>query len=91
MIHGRATMRRVNNLPRVLSREWLRRSELPRRWRGAKRALGLLTFPANFMLVAAMTPCPRGSCSACARECSCTPPMVTAVVRMEYADLEGPH
>ena len=37
------------------------------------RAQGTITFPANFMLVAAMNPCPCGYASDPVRECTCTP------------------
>lgn len=41
------------------------------------RARGSLSFPANFMLVAAMNPCPCGYFGDTKRECSCTPATVT--------------
>ena len=41
------------------------------------RARGSLTFPANFMLVAAMNPCPCGYFGDSKRECTCTPATVT--------------
>ena len=37
------------------------------------RAQGTITFPANFMLIAAMNPCPCGFASDPVRECVCTP------------------
>ncbi len=40
------------------------------------RAVGSLTFPANFMLAAAMNPCPCGYFTDRRRECRCTPPMI---------------
>ena len=40
------------------------------------RAQGTLTFPANFMLMAAMSPCPCGYCGYPAHECSGSPSMV---------------
>ena len=41
------------------------------------RAQGSLTFPANFMLVAAMNPCPCGWYNDSVRECTCAPAVVT--------------
>jgi magnesium chelatase family protein len=40
------------------------------------RAAGSLTFPAEFMLVAAMNPCPCGHYGDAKRECRCTPVQV---------------
>jgi magnesium chelatase family protein len=40
------------------------------------RALNSTTFPANFMLVAALNPCPCGYRGDPRRECHCTPPQV---------------
>ncbi|MEM7453645.1 MAG: YifB family Mg chelatase-like AAA ATPase [Planctomycetota bacterium] len=40
------------------------------------RALASTTFPADFMLVAALNPCPCGYRSDPRRSCNCTPPMV---------------
>ncbi len=40
------------------------------------RALNSTTFPANFMLVAALNPCPCGYRTDPRRECSCTPPQI---------------
>lgn len=37
------------------------------------RARGSLTFPANFLLIAAMNPCPCGFASDPSRECTCSP------------------
>ncbi|MFQ5695539.1 MAG: ATP-binding protein, partial [Terriglobia bacterium] len=39
-----------------------------------------LTFPAEFMLVAAMNPCPCGFFNDPTRECRCTPPMIQRYV-----------
>jgi len=41
------------------------------------RAAGTLTFPANFMLIAAMNPCPCGFYGDPTRECTCSPTMVS--------------
>ena len=40
------------------------------------RAAMSLTFPASFMLVTAMNPCPCGYFNDRTRECQCTPPMI---------------
>jgi len=40
------------------------------------RAAGTLTFPARFLLAAAMNPCPCGYRGDRQHECSCTPPMI---------------
>ncbi len=40
------------------------------------RAAGTLTFPANFMLVAAMNPCPCGYAGDAERSCTCAPATV---------------
>jgi magnesium chelatase family protein len=44
---------------------------------GISRASGTMTFPANFMLVAAMNPCPCGFYGDPKRECRCSPSMIT--------------
>ncbi|MGB2800282.1 MAG: YifB family Mg chelatase-like AAA ATPase [Dehalococcoidia bacterium] len=41
------------------------------------RAQGSITFPANFMLVAAMNPCPCGYYGDPLKECTCTPGMIS--------------
>ncbi|MEW6717464.1 MAG: YifB family Mg chelatase-like AAA ATPase [Chloroflexota bacterium] len=41
------------------------------------RAQGALTFPANFMLVAAMNPCPCGQYGDPVKECTCSPASIT--------------
>ena len=50
------------------------------------RAAGSLTFPAEFMLVAAMNPCPCGHHGDLRRECRCTP----AQVQKYRSRLSGP-
>jgi magnesium chelatase family protein len=40
------------------------------------RAAGTVTFPAQFMLVAAMNPCQCGFYGDLKRECRCSPPMI---------------
>ncbi len=44
------------------------------------RASMTLTFPARFMLAAAMNPCPCGYFNDRTRECKCTPPMIQRYV-----------
>ena len=41
------------------------------------RAAGSLTFPANFMMITAMNPCPCGHFGSPTQECTCSPRMVT--------------
>ena len=50
------------------------------------RAKVALTFPANFMLVSAMNPCPCGFYGDAVRECTCSP----AMVRRYQQRLSGP-
>jgi magnesium chelatase family protein len=50
------------------------------------RARGTVTFPANFMLVAAHNPCPCGYYGDTARTCTCTPNMITRY----QAKISGP-
>ncbi|HJS29916.1 MAG TPA: YifB family Mg chelatase-like AAA ATPase [Anaerolineales bacterium] len=50
------------------------------------RANGSLTFPANFMLIAAMNPCPCGYSGDPVRECTCSP---AAILRYQKR-LSGP-
>jgi len=50
------------------------------------RAKGALTFPANFLLVAAHNPCPCGYYGDATRACTCTPTMI----RRYQAKLSGP-
>jgi magnesium chelatase family protein len=45
------------------------------------RSTGTLSFPARFMLVAAMNPCPCGYAGDPVRECTCTPSTVTRYQR----------
>lgn len=41
------------------------------------RASGTLSFPANFILIGAMNPCPCGYSGDSKKECTCTPAMIT--------------
>jgi len=50
------------------------------------RAQGTITYPANFMLVGAMNPCPCGFFGDPVRECTCTP---TAIMRYQKR-ISGP-
>jgi magnesium chelatase family protein len=50
------------------------------------RASMSLTFPARFMLAAAMNPCPCGYFNDRSRECHCTPPMIQHYI----AKISGP-
>jgi len=50
------------------------------------RASMSLTFPARFMLAAAMNPCPCGYYNDSSRECSCTPPLIQRYL----AKISGP-
>ncbi|HEY6290512.1 MAG TPA: YifB family Mg chelatase-like AAA ATPase, partial [Terriglobia bacterium] len=50
------------------------------------RAAMSLTFPARFMLAAAMNPCPCGYFSDPSRECTCTPPLI----QRHVAKISGP-
>lgn len=50
------------------------------------RAKGTVTFPANFLLVAAMNPCPCGYYGDTTRPCTCSPTMITRY----QAKLSGP-
>jgi len=50
------------------------------------RASMSLTFPARFMLAAAMNPCPCGFFNDRTRECHCTPPMIQRYI----AKISGP-
>ena len=52
------------------------RQPLEEGWVTISRALRSTTFPAEFILVAAMNPCPCGYRSDPRRACSCTPPQV---------------
>jgi len=50
------------------------------------RSNGTLTFPARFMLVAAMNPCPCGFYGDSTRECRCTP----GIIQRYLAKVSGP-
>jgi magnesium chelatase family protein len=50
------------------------------------RVSGSLRYPARFMLIAAMNPCPCGYYGDCSRECVCTPQQI----RKYRAKLSGP-
>lgn len=50
------------------------------------RASGTLTFPANFLLVAAMNPCPCGFYGDPSRPCTCTP----TTIKRYQARISGP-
>ncbi len=50
------------------------------------RAKGTITFPARFILIAAMNPCPCGYFGADSRKCNCTPRLIERYV----AKLSGP-
>ncbi len=50
------------------------------------RSKGTITFPANFMLIAAMNPCPCGYFGSNVRRCKCTPNQVERYV----AKISGP-
>src|SRR6266508_622966 len=41
------------------------------------RASGSITFPANYTLIPAMNPCPRGYAGDAERQCICSPSVVT--------------
>ena len=55
------------------------------------RASMSLTFPARFMLAAAMNPCPCGYHGSAQRECPCSPPMIQRYVSKISGPLHGPH
>ncbi len=50
------------------------------------RSNGTLTFPARFMLIAAMNPCPCGFYGDSTRECRCTP----GIIQRYLAKVSGP-
>ena len=51
------------------------------------RASMSLTFPARFMLAAAMNPCPCGYFNDKSRECQCTPPIIQRYIAKIYGPL----
>ncbi len=74
----------INEFPtRVLE---LLRQPIEDKFVTISRAKQTLTFPANFMLVAAHNPCPCGNYGDPARECTCTPNMI----KRYAARLSGP-
>ena len=56
------------------------------------RATGTLTFPANFMLVAAMNPCPCGYFGDPVKECTCSPTLITRYrpTPLSFGDFPAP-
>ncbi|MEA3345417.1 MAG: YifB family Mg chelatase-like AAA ATPase [Chloroflexota bacterium] len=78
----------LDELPEFDSRslETLRQPLEGRRQVTISRALGTLTFPANFMLIAAMNPCPCGYYGDPERECTCS----LAEVRRYRKRISGP-
>ncbi|RKU37616.1 magnesium chelatase [Candidatus Poribacteria bacterium] len=56
------------------------RQPLEDRYVTISRAAASLTYPANFMLVAAMNPCPCGFFSDPGRDCKCTPNQIQSYV-----------
>ena len=55
------------------------------------RAAMSLTFPARFMLAAAMNPCPCGYFNDRSRECHCTPPMIQRYMSQNLRPAARPH
>ena len=55
------------------------------------RALSSTTFPANFMLIAALNPCPCGYRGDARRQCHCTPPQIERYMSQISGPLLGPH
>ena len=55
------------------------------------RAMNSSTFPADFILVAAMNPCPCGYRSDPRRACSCTPPQVEKYLSQDLRPPARPH
>ena len=78
----------LDELPEFNSRslESLRQPLEGRREVTISRAQGTLTFPANFMLIAAMNPCPCGYYGDPVRECTCSP----SVVSLYQKRISGP-
>jgi magnesium chelatase family protein len=62
------------------------RQPLENGWVTITRATGSLTFPARFMLAAAMNPCPCGFLNHPIKECTCTPQQIRSYI----ARLSGP-
>ena len=54
------------------------------------RALSSTTFPANFMLIAALNPCPCGYRGDPRRQCHCTPPQIERYMSKICGPLLGP-
>ena len=55
------------------------------------RASMSLTFPARFMLAAAMNPCPCGYFNDRSRECHCTQPMIQRYMGQDFRPAARPH
>ena len=55
------------------------------------RALNSTTFPANFMLIAALNPCPCGYRGDARRNCHCTPPQIERYMSQDFRPAAGSH